>query len=116
MRYLEISTGPWSEEPLPWWCRILQKVIPATNPDLEKFYPQARKWWLEIDDDGKPLREIGFIAENEPIVLGPIGRNYGFLVDSSDNWKDSEEDSAEAKREFEKMWQALSQQFSNLEQ
>jgi hypothetical protein len=82
MRYLEISTGPWSEEPLPWWCRILQKVIP----------------------------------ENEPIVLGPIGRNYGFLVDSSDNWKDSEEDSAEAKREFEKMWQALSQQFSNLEQ
>lgn len=115
MRYLEIDTGPWTDEPLPWWCRILQKIIPAANPDLESYYPKTRKWWLEVDDEGKPQREIGFDAENNPIVLGPIGNNYGFLVDGSDNWKDSKEDSSEAKNDFERVWQSLLQQFAYLE-
>ena len=87
MRYLEIDVGPWSDKPPPWWCRILQKIIPAANPELETYYQKTRKWWLEVDDEGKPQREIGFDAEENPIVLGPIGRNYGFLVDSSVDWK-----------------------------
>lgn len=115
MRYLEIDIGLWPEEPLSRWGRILQKVIPAANPDFEKFYPKTRKWWVEIDDEGRPLREIGFNAENKPIVLGPFGRNYGFLVDSPINWKDSEGDSVEAEKCFETAWQELLQEFYYLE-
>jgi len=115
MRYLEIDIGPWTEEPSPWWGRILQKVIPAANPDFEKIYPKTRKWWVEIDDEGKPLREIGFDAEHNPIVLGPIGRNYGFLVDSPINWKESEGDSDEAGKNFETTWQELLRKFYYLE-
>jgi hypothetical protein len=115
MRYLEIKTGPWGSEPLPWWCRILQKIIPAANPDLERYYPSARSWWLEIDETGKPRREIGFDADMQPVVLGPIGRNFGFLVDSSDDWTSSHEDSSEAASEFQKRWEQLWPRFRHLE-
>src|SRR5205814_1974306 len=114
-RYLEIKPGPCSDEPLRWWCRVLQKIIPAANPDLEKLYSKTRKWWLEIDDTGKPWREIGFDADMKPIVLGPVGRNFGFLVDSSDDWSTSQEDSAEAAAGFERTWQGLWPTFAHLE-
>ncbi len=115
MRYLQIDTGPWPDQPLAWWCRILQKVIPAANPDLEKYYPLTRFWWLELDANGKPKREIGFDSNRNPIVLGPIGNNYGFLVDSSDDWSDSKEDSAVAAKEFQTTWETLSPTFKHLE-
>jgi hypothetical protein len=114
MRYLEIKTGPWREEPLPWWCRVLQKIIPAANPDLERLYSRTRKWWLELDDSGKPLREIGFDTDMKPFVIGPVGRNFGFLVDSSDDWSTSREDSPEAAAGFEKAWQELWPSFEHL--
>ena len=115
MRYLQIDVGPWSGKPLPWWCRLLRKFIPAANPDIEQLYVITRKWWLEIDDNGQPQREIGFDSNNTPIVLGPVGNNYGFLVDSSTDWTGSERDSAEAEKEFEKTWQALWEKSSQLE-
>ena len=116
MRYLEIKTGPWGDSPLPWWCRILQKVIPAANPDLEPYYPETRTWWLEIDDDGAPLREIGFDADMQAIVLGPVGRNFGFLVDSSDDWRDSEEDSEVAAKAFQSKWDEIWPAFKHLDE
>ena len=115
MRYLEIKTGAWSIEPLPWWCRILQKIIPRANPDIEKLYFQTRFWWLEVDDKNVPQREIGFDKFKKPIVLGPIGDNFGFLVDSSDDWSDSKDDSEEAKELFEKTWEELFPKFKHLE-
>jgi hypothetical protein len=115
MRYLEIKTGPWSVEPLPWWCRILKKIIPAANPDLETYYPRTRTWWLEVSDGGKPQREIGFDVEMNPIVLGPVGSNFGFLVDSSDDWTKSTEDSVQAARDFQKTWEVLWPKFMHLE-
>ncbi len=115
MRYLLIDTGPWPDLTLPWWCKALQRVLPAANPDLEALYPKTRVWWLEVTHAGAPCREIGFDAGGEPVVLGPIGRNFGFLVDSSDDWSDSQDDSAEAAEQFEVQWSALLPQFSHLE-
>ena len=115
MRYLEIKVGPWSKEPSPFWYRVLQKFIPAANPDLEKYYDETQVWWLEITDNGEPQREIGFDAKGNPIVLGPIGNNYGFLIDSSIDWSDSNEDSEEAVKNFDKQWAIVWDKFKFLE-
>lgn len=115
MRYLEIRIGPWGDTPLPWWCRILQKIIPAANPDIERYYKHTRVWWLETDDAGVPQREIGFDADMNPIVVGPVGNNLGFLVDSSDDWSDSDEDSEQAAQGFEKAWETIWPKFEHLD-
>ena len=116
LRYVQIKTGPRSDEPPPWWCRALQRIIPSGNEDLESLYPNTRTWWLEVDEAGVPQREIGFDADMKPIVLGPVGRNCGFLIDASDDWSDCLEDSAEAAAGFEKAWQDLWPRFAHLNQ
>ena len=107
MKYIEIKTGPWKDRPLPWWCRLLKRIIPAANPDFEQSYPEARIWWVELDDKQVPSREIGFDAEGKPIVLAPFGRNYGFMVDTSTPWTDAGEECPEAKQRFQSTWEEL---------
>lgn len=70
---------------------------------------------MEIDDAGAPMREIGFDSDMKPVVLGPVGNNFGFLVDSSDDWTSSREDSPEAASEFQKRWEELWPTFRHLE-
>lgn len=115
MRYLEIDVGTPSKEPLPWWCRVLEKISPKGNPDLEKYYDETRIWWLEINDKREPQREIGFDMDGNPIVLGPIGNNYGFLIDSPIDWNDSKIDSDEAAKNFEKQWAIVWDKFKHLD-
>jgi len=116
VRYLQINTGPWPDEPLPWWCRLLKRVIPSGNlPEVEKLFAQTVFWWLEIDEEGNPQREIGFNAQREPVVLGPVGDHIGFLTDVAGDWRSSDEDSIEAAREFEGVWHALWPKFEHLE-
>ena len=115
LRYLQIKTGPHSEETPPGWCRALQRIIPSGNEDLEPFYLRTRTWWLEVDEAGVPQREIGFDAEMKPIVLGPVGENCGFLVDASDDWSDCLKDSPEAAAGFERAWQELWPRFAHLD-
>ena len=114
MRYLRIDVSPWPSDPLPWWARLLQKIIPAANPDLESLYPETSYWWVEIDDDGRPKREIGFNAEDEPIVLGPLGRNFGFLVDSADDLRGVGAESSDAAERFQIEWARLLPRFSSI--
>ena len=114
MKYIEVKTGPWKDASLPWWCRILKRIIPAANPDFEQYYPQARMWWVELDDNQVPNREIGFDVEGKPIVLAPFGRNYGFIVDTSAPWTDAEEECLEAKQKFQATWEALEKSLANL--
>ena len=116
MRYLKIEFGATpSSSDIPWWGKLLQKIIPAANPDLEHFYEDATIWWLEVDDDGEPQREIGFNEKNEPIVLGPIGDNYGLLVDSGKLWDDWEYEKKELENEFEDVWNEMLRRFEHLE-
>jgi hypothetical protein len=115
MRYLQIKTGPTSDEPLPWWCRLLRRIIPSGNDDLEPFYSRVQTWWLEVDDAGAPQREIGFDVEMKPVVLGPVADNCGFLLDASDDWSDSHEDSPEAAASFDRVWEELWPSFMHLD-
>lgn len=115
-RYLEIDTGPpTGDTKLPMWVRLLQKVLPSANPDLEQLIGQAQVWWLEVDDDGEPLREIGFDPNGQAIVLGPVEGNFGFLIDAG-NWNDSTQDSLRASREFDAVWTSLWPRFADLDE
>lgn len=114
MRYIEFETGPWPANELPWWYKMLQKIIPAANPDLEGYYALTRRCWVELDDVGKPRREIGFDSDGKAIVLGPIGKNYGFLVDSSVKWSDSIEGREIREKDFNETWEKLWLKFRHL--
>lgn len=116
MRYLEIKAAPWPQDPRPpWWMRLLLFIVPAGNPDLEKYYIDIEHWWLEISDAGEPLREIGFDANGKAIVLAPVEGNFGMLIDASDDWSGSDGDSIEAAERFEAVWQELWPTFSQID-
>lgn len=117
MRYLEIDTGPPRGDVAKlWWVRVLTWLVPAANPDLEPYIDRTQTWWLEIDDDGQPLREIGFDARGKAIVLGPVEGNFGYLIDASDDWSDPKEDSEVAAQNFNTVWNMLWPEFERLDQ
>lgn len=116
MEYVAIHTGPWDDEPDSWWVKLLRRMLPAANPDFEeRYYPRTRTWWIELDDDRIPQREIGFDEQGSAIVLGPVGQNYGFAVDSSSPWPESYGRCDEASRSFQEVWDSLWPQFAHLE-
>ena len=51
-----------------WAARLLRKVVPAANPDFEPLYGGVRLWWVEVDDGGRPQREIGFGSGSDVLV------------------------------------------------
>jgi len=115
LRYLEIrSVGGHDPTPLPWWIKLLTCILLAGNPDIDQYVEQADRWWLEIDEAGLPLREIGFNAQGNAIVFGPVPNNYGFLIDASDDWSDSTEDSAAAAQNFDTVWDNGYPQFEQM--
>jgi hypothetical protein len=62
--------------------RLLRKVVPAANPDFDDLYRNVRLWWVEVDDNGAPQREVGFGSGNQVLMVGPLEENMGFWTDS----------------------------------
>ena len=83
--------------------RVIRKVLPLANPDFEDLYCNVRKWWIEVDDEGTPQRELGFDTDEQPIVAGPIGENFGFWTDSSMKFRPAEHRVVSSK-EFAATW------------
>ena len=115
MRYLAIETPRSGAGHWPWWARILRRLLPSGNADLDVLQGQVTLWWLEVDEAGRPQREIGFDRSGAPIVLGPIGDNVGLLIDASDDWRDHKADSADAAAGFETAWERILPRFEHLE-
>lgn len=116
MHYVKIDTGPWDSDADSWWIRLLKRILPAANPDLEdQLYPKTTFWWIELDDRRVPQREIGFDESSNPIVLGPVGRNYGFAVDQSAPLQEPLQLCSEAEERFQATWDHLWPQFEHLE-
>ena len=97
-----------NEEMMRHWkirvLRVLLFFIPSANPDVEKFYPQVRKWALEVADDGMPQREVGLNQEGEPLFCIPNEKNTGFWTDMA-AMKFSREDPEQMDEvEFERLW------------
>ena len=85
------------------FSKLLQKLLPSANPDFEKKYHNVVKWYLEIDESGKPTREIGINAKGRTIVLGPYQGNRGLWPDSPVTLNPKDYDSL-AKTDFETEW------------
>jgi len=111
MNYIEIEISEWTQDK----PSLIEKFIPAANPDIGGLIKQTKYWWLEYDESGLPQREIGFNENKKPIVLGPVGENMGFLIDSSDNWLNYKEQNKEVAESFESTWQSLWPEFKHLE-
>ena len=65
-----------------WKIRLLSVFIPKADPDNELLYPLVDTWLLEVDDNGKPNREIGLDKQGVPIFSAPDHRNSGLWTDS----------------------------------
>ena len=115
MNYIEIDIQVLRKEGDSLLERVLKRLLPSANPDLENIYKRTSFWWLEFDDNGCPQREIGFDRNRKPIVLGPVGKNSGFLVDSADDWRGFKEPNCKAAAQFESVWCQLWPSFVGLE-
>jgi hypothetical protein len=82
---------------------VVRAVIPAANPDFDKLFPSVTLWWIEIDTQGIPQREIGFNSSGEPIVIAPFGENFGYWTDSPMSFAVSEHE-AVSSQAFQTMW------------
>lgn len=77
--------------------------IPKANPDFEPLYPKIRRWFVEVDDKGEAVREIGLNEQGVAITVGPWERNFGFWTDSPGPFPaESAQEISQA--EFEHMW------------
>ena len=91
------------QQPAPLLERLLLAVIPAANPDLESRYHLVSLWWIEINGNGIPQREIGFDGKGVPVVVGPFEENTGFWTDSSMSFVGDEHDPVPG-ADFEGQW------------
>lgn len=73
--------GAWPKEPR--FIKWLFWFIPRANPDIESLFPMVRRWALELDSSGKPIREVGLGDENRVLFKAPDHRNRGMWTDSS---------------------------------
>ena len=56
------------------------KFAPKVNPDFYAKYDDVVYWWLELNTERIPVREIGFDQDGKAIVAGPIGSNIGLFT------------------------------------
>ena len=111
-QYLSIDLTRGDSKPWPWFLQALGYVLPKANPDLDPFIDQAKTWWLEVDESGSPLREIGFDHAGVPIVLAPVAGNFGFLIDAGDDWSEYPVDPSITDEQFDTVWNDLWSEFA----
>ena len=109
MHYVATSLGV----PMPrigWRERLAYSLlwfIPRANPNNEPLYPRVSRWFLELDETGQPVREIGLDASGTPLFSAPNKRNFGFFTDSSAKFSATDLVPID-KDEFQSLWEAVS--------
>ena len=62
---------------------VLMRIVPTGSPDYDNVRFSLVSYWLvEIDEEGYPMREIGFTSQDNPVLFAPTTRNFGFWTDS----------------------------------
>ncbi|MCK5324978.1 MAG: hypothetical protein KAJ57_03185 [Woeseiaceae bacterium] len=110
MRYYSTTLGT-NWPPPDWKIRLIYTVfwfIPRANPDFERFLPDIKLWYLEVDDEFYPCREIGMDGNRDPVSAAPWGRNWGFWTDGPEKF-DPAEATEIPQATFGKMWQTFQQ-------
>ncbi len=94
--------------PADWRVKLTRAVlffIPSANPDVEHLFPDIKKWMLEVDDDGSPMREIAIDAAGNVLFRTPNGKNFGFWTDSDAEFAASDLEPI-SPEEFNRLWNA----------
>jgi len=90
-----------------WKVRLAKALlffVPRANPDIEKLYPQVKKWALELTEDGWPQREVGLDARGVVLFRTPNDRNTGFWTDMALRKFERTELQEISATEFERLW------------
>jgi hypothetical protein len=100
--------GPW--RPATGWRRLVERGLRAllaeSNPDLDPAFEHVTCWWLEVNDDGRVTREIGFDPSGRAIAAAPLGENLGIFTDSDQAPNGLGEPVSAT--EFERVWSEVS--------
>lgn len=106
--YITILTQkPIDNSPPVFFIRLLQRVLPPANPDLERFYNDIVAWHVEMEEGtGQPLREVGLDSDQHVLVIGPWRDNHGFIVDCGHTFV-PEEYLQISQEQFENEWQSF---------
>jgi hypothetical protein len=115
MQFLHIDSPPHRTSPaapVPAWSKILKLVVPTANPDFDELIKEVHHWWIEVNDEGQPQREIGFREQGEAIMAMPLGDNDGFWTDSQMTF-DSKKCEAVGEAEFEGRWSEVERHFAS---
>ena len=104
-----------------WLKRAIQTLlisfIPSGNPNFEEEIDKVKQWLIEFKDGNQyPNREIGLDNLEQPIMIMPWRRNYGYWIDNNMLLKDFNSlfNPVEiSKEEFEKHWDQFEQQNEN---
>ena len=86
--------------------RGLSRILPSANPSFERVYGRVTMWHVEIDEAGRPLREVGFDSDVRALAVAPRNGNYGCIVDSPVTFKPIDYDQISA-NQFEAEWQSF---------
>ena len=90
-----------------WLVGLLQRILPAANPDLERFYDQIVMWHVEIEaTTGEPSREVGLDAQQRVLAIGPWRENHGFIVDCGGTFVAAEYHQI-SEEQFEREWKSF---------
>ena len=95
--------------PDPWQVKLWRRLlffVPRANPDNERLYRYVAKWYLELDDSGAPVREIGVASDGKPLFAAPDERNFGFWTDSSEVFE-KDKLSLISADDFERLWHEI---------
>jgi len=87
---------------------ISTTVIPIANPDFENKIDEVSTWLIEFEGDSYyPNREVGLDISNNPILIMPWKKNYGYWTDNNvtlEEFKSHFNSINITKEEFEKFW------------
>ena len=104
-----------------WWKRLAKALlisfIPAGNPNFDEEIENVKQWLIEFKDGNQyPNREIGLDVLQQPIMIMPWRKNYGYWIDNNILLKDFKAlfNAIEiTEGEFEKHWTQFEQRNEN---
>ena len=114
MRYFSTTLAT-DLPPADWRAKLIYALlwfIPRSNPDLEVHFCRVRRWYVEVDESGLPVREVGIDERGTPITAGPWEHNFGFWTDSGEPLPEDRVEEIR-KEEFDTMWQGFADSRSN---
>ncbi|MEO8589908.1 MAG: hypothetical protein ABI432_11095 [Flavobacteriales bacterium] len=94
----------WPEKE-PITVRLWRAVLFFVPQDVayDKKMHLVHEWWIEFDETGDPVREIGLDANGKPVLAAPDDKHIGFWLDTNMTLKDFDQNEVNP-RSFEACW------------